>query len=223
MKTKHGGAGLIAASVLAADFGRLGEEIRSAEKAGADWFHFDVTDGQFVPNLTMGTLAVRAARATTSLPVDVHLMIDKPERFIELFVDAGADSISVHCEATIHLNRTVQMIHDAGKKAGVAFGPATPLSSLEWILEYADYVLLLSVNPGFGGQQFIPNVIDRIRIVKDMIVRSGRSVLIQVDGGVNAASIEGFSRVGVDVFTVGSALFGSDDYAAAISELRAHL
>lgn len=223
MRSKHGGAGLIAASLLSANFARLGAEIIDAERAGADWFHFDVTDGHFVANLTMGTLAVRAARTVTTLPLDVHLMIEQPERFIELFAEAGADRISVHYEATTHMNRTVQLIRDAGKKAGVALGPAIPLTALEWILEYLDHVLLLSVNPGFGGQRMIPNVLDRIAAVKEMINRSGRSILIQVDGGVNAANIAQFEQAGADVFAIGSTLFNSDDYGRVISQLRAQL
>lgn len=215
--------GLIAASLLSADFARLGEEIREAERAGADWFHFDVTDGHFVDNLTMGTLAVRAARTATNLPLDVHLMIEKPERFVGMFAEAGANSISVHCEATTHLNRTVQLIRDAGKVAGVAVGPATPLSSLEWTLEYIDYVLLVSVNPGFGGQRLIPNVFQKIRTIKTMIEKSDRDILIQVDGGVNIDSIRRFAQAGADIFAIGSALFDSEDYRATISQLRGRI
>ncbi len=214
---------LIAASILSADFSCLAEEIRRAEQAGADWIHCDITDGHFVENLTMGTLAVKAARKTTSLPLDVHLMIEHPERFVELFARCGADCISVHYETALHLTRTVQLIRDAGIKPGVALGPSVPVSHLEWILDDIDYVLILAVSPGFGGQRYIPNTMERIRQVSRMIERSGREILIQSDGGINLETVQDFSRAGVNVFTVGSALFGSDDYARTIREFHTRI
>ncbi len=214
---------LIAASVLSADFTRLGDEIRQVEKSGADWIHFDVTDGHFVQNLTMGTLAVEAAGSVTSLPLDVHLMIENPEKFIKMFAEAGADFISVHYEAARHLNRVIQLIRDAGVRPGIALGPATPISHLEWILEYVDYVLILSVNPGFGGQSYIPNSMSRIEKVRQMADRSGRDILIQADGGINLSTIEAFASAGVNVFTVGSALFGSSNYTETIETMRTRM
>jgi len=211
---------LIAASVLSADFSKLGEEIRDVEKSGADWIHFDVTDGHFVQNLTMGTLAVEAARKSTKLPLDVHLMIEHPERFITLFADAGADYISVHYETAMHLHRTVSLIREAGAKPGVALGPSTPVSHLKWILEYIDYVLILSVSPGFGGQEVISNALERIKTVDGMIKETGREILIQGDGGINMSTIQNFASAGVNVFTIGSALFDSPDYSQAIKQLR---
>ena len=211
---------LIAPSILSCDFEKLGDEVKAVGKAGADWVHVDVMDGHFVPNITFGPLIVEACRRATSLPLDVHLMIEHPDRYIEQFVKAGASSISVHEETCVHLNRTVTAIRDLGVSPGVVLNPTTPLASLEWILEYVDYVLILSVNPGFGGQSFIPNSIDRIRALRKTIDERGLSVLIEVDGGVNEKTIEEISLAGTDVFVAGSAIFGSRDYKKTIDSFR---
>jgi ribulose-phosphate 3-epimerase len=214
---------LIAPSILSADFSKLGDEIKAVEKAGADWIHIDVMDGHFVPNITMGPIVVEAVKKSTTLPADVHLMIENPDRYISDFASAGADYISVHVETCVHLNRTLQMIKEAGVKAGAVLNPATPLSSLEWVLDMLDFVLLMSVNPGFGGQAFIPNTLERIRRVREMIADRGLSTLIQVDGGVNHRTIQEISDAGTDVFVAGSAIFGSPDYKRTIDGFREKL
>ena len=183
----------IAPSILSADFSKLGDEIRSVEEAGADWIHIDVMDGHFVPNITIGPLIVEAARRITSLPLDVHLMIENPDRYIEDFAKSGADLISVQVEACIHLNRTIQLIKSLDLRAGVVLNPSTSLSAIEWILEDVDFVMIMSVNPGFGGQKFIPNSLDRIRALRKMIQDRGLSVLIEIDGGVNEKTIKNIS------------------------------
>jgi len=210
----------IAPSILSADFSKLGDEIQSVEKAGADWIHVDVMDGHFVPNITIGPLVVKAARRITSLPLDVHLMIENPDRYIEDFAKAGADLISVQVEACIHLNRTIQLIKSLDLRAGVVLNPATPLSAIEWILEDVDFVMIMSVNPGFGGQKFIPNSIDRVRALRKMIQEQGLSILIEIDGGVNEKTIKNSSDAGVDVFVAGSAIFKSPDYKETISKFK---
>jgi ribulose-phosphate 3-epimerase len=207
---------LIAPSVLSADFSRLGEEIKSVEKAGADWIHVDVMDGHFVPNISMGPLVVEAARRVTSIPIDVHLMIENPDRFIPDFANAGASFISVQVEACTHLNGTIQLIKELGIKPGVALNPATPLSAIEWVLEYIDFVLIMSVNPGFSGQAFIRNSMDKIKALSKMIKGKGLSTLIEIDGGVNKDTIRDISIAGADVFVAGSAIFGSRDYRETI-------
>jgi len=207
---------LIAPSILSADFSRLGEEIELIEKAGADWIHVDVMDGHFVPNITMGPLVVEAARRASSLPIDVHLMIENADRFIPDFVKAGASLISVQVEACTHLNRTIQLIKELGVKPGVALNPATPLSAIEWVLEHLDFVLIMSVNPGFSGQAFIKNSLDKIKSLSEMIKKKDLSTLIQVDGGVNKDTIRDISIAGADVFVAGSAVFGSGDYKETI-------
>lgn len=210
----------IAPSILSADFTRLGEEIRAVEQAGADWIHFDVMDGRFVPNITIGPMIVEAVKRETSLPVDVHLMIVEPEKYVKGFADAGADLIAVHVETGGHLNRTIQQIKEAGAKAGVALNPSTPVESLSWILEYLDLAVIMSVNPGFGGQKFIPNSLDRIRVLKSMINEKNLSTLIEVDGGVNAKTVAAVAGAGADVLVAGSAVFHSGDYKATIDELK---
>lgn len=212
---------IIAPSILSADFSRLGEDIKAVEHAGADWIHIDVMDGHFVPNITIGPMITEAVNRVTDLPLDVHLMIEQPDRYIADFVKAGADYVSVHAEACTHLNRTVSLIRDLGARPGVALNPATPVDAIEWVLESLDFVLIMSVNPGFGGQSFIHNSIDRIRLLKQMIDRQSRKILIQVDGGVNASTIREISDAGADSFVAGSAIFGSDDYKATINALRA--
>jgi len=211
---------IIAPSILSADFTRLGEEIKHVEHAGADWIHIDVMDGHFVPNITYGPVIVEACKRATSLPLDVHLMIEHPDLSIPDFIKAGADYISVHVEACTHLNRTIQMIKESGVKAGVAINPATPVDSVEWILEYVDFVLIMSVNPGFGGQSFIPNSLERIRTIKKNILDKGLSTLVQIDGGVGKKTIGDISMAGVDSFVAGSAIFGSADYKETIDIFR---
>ncbi|MEJ2655797.1 MAG: ribulose-phosphate 3-epimerase [Desulfobacterales bacterium] len=210
----------IAPSILSADFSKLGDEIQSVEKAGADWIHVDVMDGHFVPNITIGPLIVKAARRATSLPLDVHLMIEYPDKYIEDFAKAGANLISVQVEACIHLNRTVQMIKGLDLRAGVVLNPATPLSALEWVLEYVDFVMIMSVNPGFGGQKFIPNSVDKVSRLRKMIQDRGLSTLIEIDGGVNENTIKDASDAGADVFVAGSAIFKSADYKQTIATFR---
>jgi ribulose-phosphate 3-epimerase len=211
---------LIAPSILSADFSKLGDEIRAVEDAGADWIHVDVMDGHFVPNITIGPLIVEAARRVTSLPLDVHLMIEHPERYIKDFADAGADLISVQVEACVHLNRIIQMIKEIGLRAGVVLNPSTPLSTIEWVLKDVDFVMIMSVNPGFGGQKFIPNSLDKIKDLRGMTRENGLSTLIEIDGGVNEKTIKNISDAGVDVFVAGSAIFGSSDYKETISKFR---
>jgi ribulose-phosphate 3-epimerase len=210
----------IAPSILSADFSRLGEEIRAVDTGGADYIHVDVMDGHFVPNITIGSPVVEAVRRVTKLPLDVHLMIENPDRYIPDFVKAGADLISVHQEAVPHLHRTVQMIHSMGKKAGVSINPATPVSSLEVILEEVDLVLVMTVNPGFGGQKFIPACLPKIKALRREIDRRGLAVELEVDGGVKIDNIGLIAAAGADVFVAGSAVFGSSDYAATIAALR---
>lgn len=208
---------IIAPSILSADFSKLGDEIRAVEAAGAGWIHIDVMDGHFVPNLTYGPIIVEAAKRVTSLPLDVHLMIEKPDLLIPEFVKAGADWISVHAEACTHLNRSIQLIKSLGAKAGVALNPATPVSAIEWVIEELDFVLVMSVNPGFGGQSFIPNSLDKVRAIKRMITEKGLSTLIQIDGGVSRKTIRAIAEAGVDSFVAGSAIFGSESYEETIA------
>jgi len=211
---------LIAPSILSADFSKLGDEIRAVEEAGADWIHIDVMDGHFVPNITMGPLVVEAVQQVTQLPPDVHLMIENPDRYISDFAEAGAEFISVQVEACVHLNRTIQLIREAGCRPGVALNPSTPLSAIDWVLEYLDFVLIMSVNPGFGGQAFIPNTLDKIRTLRNMIEERRLSTLIQTDGGVNEKTIAEISLAGTDVFVSGSAIFGTSNYKQTINKFR---
>lgn len=210
----------IAPSILSADFSRLGDEVRAVAAAGADYIHIDVMDGHFVPNITIGPLVVEAVRKVTGLPLDVHLMINNPDLYIQDFAQAGADIIVVHAEATHHLHRTVQLIKSTGKKAGVSLNPATPLNSLDYILDELDLVLLMTVNPGFGGQSFIEATLPKIHALRGMLDKRGLETELEVDGGVKASNIDRISHAGADVFVAGSAVFGSNDYAAIIAELK---
>ncbi len=211
---------MIIPSILSADFTRLGDEVRAVEKAGADWIHVDVMDGHFVANLTMGPMTVEAVRRVTSLPIDAHLMIENPERFIEEFAAAGATHISVHAESARHLNACLQLVRSAGAKPGIALGPSTPLSCLEWSLDMADYVLLIAVNPGFGGQSFQPAVLAKIRALRAELARRGLSTIIESDGGINERTIGDFAAAGVDAFVVGSGIFAAGDYPGTVARLR---
>lgn len=210
----------IAPSILSADFSRIGDEVRDVAAAGADYIHVDVMDGHFVPNITIGPLVVEALRKVTDLTLDVHLMIAQPDLYIPDFAAAGADIIVVHAEATNHLHRTVQLIKSLGKRAGVALNPATPLHCLDYILEDIDLVLLMTVNPGFGGQLFIEACLPKIHALRGMLDKRGLEAELEVDGGVKAGNIDRISHAGADVFVAGSAVFGSSDYASAIAELK---
>jgi len=211
---------LIAPSILSADFAWLGEEIKAVEAAGADWIHVDVMDGHFVPNITIGPLIVEAVRSVTSLPIDVHLMIENPDNYIPAFAKAGASWISVQIETSVHLNRSVQLIRECGAKPGIVLNPSTPIQTLEWIMEDVDYVLIMSVNPGFGGQAFITNSLDKIKALRQMIRSKSLNTLIQVDGGINEKTIADVAAAGTDIFVAGSAIFGSDDYQKTINSFR---
>lgn len=210
----------IAPSILSADFAKLGDEIKAVEAAGADWIHADVMDGHFVPNITFGPLIVEAVRRVTALPIDVHLMIENPDDYIMAFAKAGATYISVQIESGVHLNRSIQLIRECGAKPGVVLNPSTPLQSVDWILEYVDYVLIMSVNPGFGGQAFIPNSLAKIKALRRMILNRKLSTLIEIDGGVNETTISAIADAGVNIFVAGSAIFGSRNYTEAISNFR---
>lgn len=212
---------LIAPSILSADFARLGEEIRDVERGGADWIHVDVMDGHFVPNITLGPLIVQAIRPYTKLPLDVHLMISKPDEYIRAFAQAGADYISVHVEACTHLHRTVQLIKDQGVKAGVVLNPATPIATLEHIAEDVDLVLQMTVNPGFGGQRFISSSLPKIAALRQMLDERGLGhVHIEVDGGVNEETAQLVKQAGANVLVAGNAVFAQADRKEAISRIR---
>jgi ribulose-phosphate 3-epimerase len=210
----------IAPSVLSADFGRLAEEIEAVEAAGADWIHVDVMDGRFVPNITLGPPVVAAMRRITELPLDVHLMIVEPERYIEDFASAGADVITVHVEASTHLHRTVQRVRDLGKKVGVSLNPHTSEEAVRYVLADLDLVLVMTVNPGFGGQSFIPGVLPKIEALRSMIDEGGLSVALEVDGGIKPGPARQVVRAGADTLVAGSAVFGAGDYEKAIEALR---
>lgn len=210
----------IAPSVLSADFSRLGEEVKDAEKAGADLIHIDVMDGHFVPNITIGPLVVKALRKITRLPLDVHLMIEEPDKYTEIFAKAGADIITVHSEASTHLHRSIRLIKDQNVKAGISLNPATPLSSLDFVLSDADMVLLMSVNPGFGGQEFIPQVIDKIKMLKDIIKNKNYRIEIEVDGGINTENAPDVAKAGADILVMGNAFFSSKNYKKVVKTVR---
>jgi ribulose-phosphate 3-epimerase len=201
----------LAPSILSANFLALGEEIKAAEAVGADMLHIDIMDGHFVPNITIGPFIVEAIRSITSLPLDVHLMIEEPDRYIEDFIKAGADYLTIHYEACVHLHRTVQQIKESGIKAGVSLNPATPIWNLEYILQDIDLALLMSVNPGFGGQAFIPEAIDKIRTLKNLIREKGLSTAIEVDGGIKLTNAADVISAGADILVMGSAFFNSKD------------
>lgn len=210
----------IAPSILSADFSRLGEEVKAAEEAGAHMIHVDVMDGQFVPNITIGSAVLASIRKVTKLPLDVHLMIEDPDRYLGDFAEAGADILTVHCEACRHLHRTIQLTKENGVKAGVSLNPATPLVDLENILGDVDMVLLMSVNPGFGGQDFIPGTLEKVRSMKNIIRKSELSVQIEVDGGIKPGNAKVVADAGADILVMGSAFFNSANYRVTMKELN---
>ncbi|WP_457577052.1 ribulose-phosphate 3-epimerase [Desulfomarina sp.] len=210
----------IAPSILSADFSRLGEEIRSVESCGADVIHIDVMDGRFVPNITIGPLVVEAARRVTDKVLDVHLMIVEPDRYLEQFASAGADWITVHVEVCNHLHRTVTRIKELGKRAGVVLNPSTSLTALDYILEDVDLVMFMSVNPGFGGQSFIPSTLKKITSLRRRIDELGLSIGIEVDGGISEKTIGSVAKAGANIFVAGSAVYGSENYGKTISHLK---
>lgn len=214
---------IIAPSILSADFSVLGEEIAAVEAAGADWIHIDVMDGHFVPNITMGPGVVKSLRKMTVLPFDVHLMIENPEQYIQPFAEAGSDRITVHMEALIHLHRTVSQIKELGLKAGVSLNPATPLSFVESILTDIDLLLIMTVNPGFGGQQFINTMLPKIRQARELIDRFAPAVLLEVDGGVTLTNMPAILKAGADVFVAGASIFGSGNYRDTIGKMKASM
>jgi ribulose-phosphate 3-epimerase len=211
----------IAPSILSADFARLGDEVRAVQAAGADWIHVDVMDGRFVPNITIGPLVVQALRKVTEKPLDVHLMIVEPERYVDAFADAGADVITVHAEASTHLHRTLQAIRSRGKKAGASLNPHTSEEVLRYVLDQLDLVLVMSVNPGFGGQDFIPAILPKLERLRAMIDQSGHSIALEVDGGVKVGTASQVAAAGADVLVAGNAVFRAPDYGAAIEAIRA--
>src|SRR5213083_718968 len=211
----------IAPSILSADFARLGEEVRNVIAAGADWIHFDVMDNHYVPNLTVGPLVCEALKPVCSVPIDVHLMVKPVDRIVPDFAKAGASTISFHPEATDHIDRTISLIHDNGCQAGLVFNPATPLAYLDYLIDKIDLILIMSVNPGFGGQSFIAQALTKIRDARLRIVASGREIRLEVDGGVKLDNIGAIAKAGADTFVAGTAIFGSPNYAQTIAAMRA--
>lgn len=211
---------MIAPSILSADFSRLGDEVRAVEAAGAEVIHVDVMDGHFVPNITIGPLVVKAVRQVTDLPVDVHLMITEPDRYLKDFADAGADWITVHVEACVHLHRTLNYIRDLGKKAGAVLNPATSLSKLDYVLEELDLVMLMSVNPGFGGQSFIESTLGKTRRLRAMLDKANPGAGIEIDGGISPRTIARVAEAGANIFVAGSAIYGQVDYGDVIREMK---
>jgi ribulose-phosphate 3-epimerase len=214
---------MIAPSILSADFARLGDDVTRVMAAGGDIVHIDVMDGHFVPNITIGPLVVKALRKITDRPLDVHLMIENPDRYLEDFAAAGADWITVHAETGYHLHRTLARIRELGKKCGVVLNPATPLADLKWVLAEVDLVMLMSVNPGFGGQSFIPSALEKIKQLKEMIDAHNLKVGIEVDGGIGPANIGAVAAAGANIFVAGSAIFGQPDYREVIARMKAAL
>ncbi len=210
----------IAPSILAADFGRLADEVRAVEEAGADWIHVDVMDGHFVPNITIGPRVVEAVRAATSLPLDVHLMIEQPERYVSDFVSAGASTVGVHVEACPHLHRTLAQIREAGARASVTLNPSTPAQAIETVLADTDQVLVMTVNPGFGGQKFIESMLPKVATLRQWIDHRDLTIALEVDGGIGPETIGRTARAGADVFVAGTSVFGAPDYREAIDSLR---
>jgi ribulose-phosphate 3-epimerase len=210
----------IAPSILSADLGKLAEEIKAVEEAGADYIHIDVMDGQFVPNITVGPLIVRAARRITQLPLDVHLMIDRPERYISDFVEAGASILSIHPEACVHLQRTLHTIRSLGGKSAVALNPSTPLCSLDHVLDDVDMILIMTVNPGFPGQSFIPGMIPKVKTLTERLKRERVRVPIEVDGGIGPRNVGEVARAGAEIFVAGSAIYNTDNYKETMRTMR---
>jgi ribulose-phosphate 3-epimerase len=214
---------ILSASILSADFGKLADEVKAVERAGADWVHLDVMDGHFVPNITVGPRAVEAVRRVSDLPLDIHLMIEEPEKYMEAFVKAGGDWVGVQVEAAVHLHRLIQNIKELGAKATVVLNPATSLTAIEEVLLDVDMVLIMTVNPGFGGQKFIRTMLPKVRRCREMIDDLNPSALLEVDGGVHEDTIDELVEAGVDVFVAGSAVFGKGDYGENIRRLKARM
>ena len=213
----------IAPSLLSADFGRLAEEVRAVEAAGADLLHVDVMDGRFVPNITIGPPVVAAIKRCASVPLDVHLMIVEPEKYIDAFADAGADVITIHAEATPHLQRAVARIRELGKKSGIALNPSTSMSAVEWVLSDVDMVLLMTVNPGFGGQAYLPGMTGKIELLRSQLARTGLPVDIEVDGGIKADNVAEVVKAGANVIVSGSGIFGTGDYGKTIALMKRNI